>query len=168
MNRFTYRGKADGNWVYGSYFRYIPYTPYPTENPTKEDYKHIIIKESFSDWGMPRSLQGVDIDPNTVGQCTGLKDCKGNYIFEGDYVIESFGHTGTYRVDFFEHDCKFYYTNLNDEDYNWEMLSTADQDGLDVHEGVSTDLQIVGNKYDNPEIEEHYFEWLEKLDGQTE
>ena len=36
-----------------------------------EDIAHLIINDGFADWNMPRSLQGYDVDPETVGAIYG-------------------------------------------------------------------------------------------------
>lgn len=37
-------------------------------------------------WYTEEGLMGVDVDPDTVGECTGLTDKNGKLIFEGDII----------------------------------------------------------------------------------
>ena len=86
-----------------------------------------------------------------VMKCTGLKDRNSKLIYAGDIVREYFGETGTYTVEYFPYTASFQYFNLNDEAPNWEML--AEQfEGMSENQGISTDLEIIGNIYENPEL----------------
>ena len=86
-----------------------------------------------------------------VIQSTGLKDKNGKLIYEGDIVRESFGETGTYRVEYFPYSAEWQFANLDDEKPNWEMFSMQFE-GMSENQGISTDLEIIGNIYENPEL----------------
>lgn len=133
MREILFRGKrADtGEWVKGFYLQ--------KPNPFAENGKpvrHCIID-------IPPF--GYDVDPETVGQFTGLTDKNGNRIFEGDVV------------------------NMNDEDWNslgftyqicavrfdaftggFEPFSTYDWDSGEYIRANC--CEVVGNIYDNPDM----------------
>ena len=94
----------------------------------------------------------LDFDKKMIVlKCTGLKDRNSKLIYAGDIVREYFGETGTYTVEYFPYTASFQYFNLNDEAPNWEML--AEQfEGMSENQGISTDLEIIGNIYENPEL----------------
>lgn len=59
----------------------------------KEDYdthpdntKHYIVVDKMTDWGLPNEHYWVEVDPETVCQCTGLSDKNGTIIFENDCI----------------------------------------------------------------------------------
>lgn len=67
-----YRGKRtdNGEWVYGNYV----YRP-------KLNGEHYIVT-----YNAAGSNMWCMVDPETVGECTGLRDKNGKLIFEGDII----------------------------------------------------------------------------------
>ena len=91
----------------------------------------------------------IEVDPETVGQYTGLIDKNMNKIFEGDIVDASHewwnsdGYAGHYSpkilVVWEQNECGF------------APFSTYDTDcGVFIN---ASGCEIIGNIYDNPEIE---------------
>ena len=89
MSRNEYKAKslglANNIWVYGAYYKFLPYTPNPLGSEPKE-YKHLICTHTFSDWGMPRELTAIEIDLSTLCQNTGHVDKNGVAIWEHDIL----------------------------------------------------------------------------------
>ena len=109
-------GKPDGEWVFGYVFSDLgamKIRQYETDRPECNDY---------------------EVDPETVGQYTGLTDKNGIKIFEGDIVdyisSDVIGNpkTGTIIVE-----------------------DMTDYDTL-IYLNHSEELQIIGNIHDNPEL----------------
>lgn len=125
MREILFRGKRvdNGEWVQG----------YPCRYGWVGKEKDYIIPDYAS------ALYTFKIDPETVGQYTGLTDTNGNKIFEGDIVWDSY-----------------------DEDYGkveWDndmakFIITFSTFTVDFDSVCGEELEIVGNVYDNPEMME--------------
>ena len=120
-----YRGKdiKTGEWVYGYYFK---------------DHK---FSRSFiltGDTPLCYIISPNEVDPDTVGQCTGLKDSEGNIIYEGD--ILDFDETEWGGV------------------FTLEVFTMDELVGEWPYCGSMADLgewrKVVGNVTDNPELME--------------
>ncbi|WP_025852797.1 YopX family protein [Paenibacillus ehimensis] len=78
MREYKFRGRRidTGEWAYGNY------------QAGKGKHPHVIswwtVHQSEGDiWD---EVDVAEVDPETVGQCTGLIDRNGQEIFEGDFV----------------------------------------------------------------------------------
>lgn len=128
-----FRGKRkNGQWVYGSLV--------VSENTDPAIYYEV-------GKGVVKQLDWCYVNPDTVGQYTGLKDKNGKKIFEGDIVhIKGDGYGGAkigkdyYRVVTF-HDGTF-------------CLSVSDVFHTPINDYVHSleDWDIVGNIIDTPEL----------------
>jgi uncharacterized phage protein (TIGR01671 family) len=149
MRNIKFRGKRteDKKWIYGNYYCHQP----PLQCIIPKNYipiesSHFILKTGFADWGMPRPYDMERIDIDTLGQFTGLYDRNETEIYEGDIIRLRLYH----------------YTGVQGDAYDWELgiIKWCDEkagfywcDGEDDEWKVSdTENEIVGNKWDNPEI----------------
>lgn len=144
MREILFRGKSTDTsaWVYGYYC-----------GPFGDFDEHEIC-----DIADP-TCSRVDVDPDTVGQYTGLIDKNGKRIFEGD--ILAFPDTGE---DGYEYKEGYDFTNVATVCWNngrWELEDFGDEnsgvmDDMDVWHwdfvAVFNVSEIIGNIHDNPEL----------------
>lgn len=123
MREIKFRGKVInyGYWVSGSY----------TGGPNGE-YITTFYNDEWEDH---------QIEPLSVGQYTGLKDCDGVEIYEGDFVKELEGWREEFgqiaQVKFVKEDCAF-------------MLVYPDGDYIPM--GIERRFKVIGNIHDNPKM----------------
>ena len=75
-----------GEWVEGYYCRISETTYCPIGDVPPVPVHHYILHETMTGWGLPNRFLRYEIDPDTICQCTGLKDKKGKLIFENDIM----------------------------------------------------------------------------------
>ena len=124
MREILFRGKrkCDGRWVEGYYVQ--------QENPFTEDgmpIKHLIFE--FAPFA-------EEVDPDTIGEYTGLMDRNGKKIFEGD-ILDRFGKRD--YVKYGEWNC-----GCCNDVYGWVTANY-----MRFNED---DCEVVGNIWDTPEL----------------
>ena len=151
MREILFRGKREnGDWVFGNLF-----IPDKKDAPTEICIGTNVIRITY------------DVIPETAGQYTGLTDKNGKKIFEGDIF--------KFPDEIFES----YYTSCGTEYNSWEaenygVVGFSEDLGrfdfvdykfnenaveADLHENHAiefydfvSDLEIIGNIHDNPEL----------------
>ena len=138
MREILFRGKyskKSPDWIEGSFHRdedtnicEIAYRYYKKEGETKAGI-----------W-----VYGV-VDPETVGQYTGVTDKNGTKIFEGDICIVT--------VFTCEGEDKHF---LCEVCFDYSSFIFRERSGLDILFSdiydFKTDVEVIGNIYDNPEL----------------
>lgn len=131
MREILFRGKrkTDNKWLYG-----FPYVA--RKNAVK-------INWYCSDFG---NMRTDEVNPETVGQYTGLTDKNERKIFEGD-IIEGHRHSQwnhelmrcviAYNRDHFE--ARHYTRGIHGNYFTYKTV-------------FSKDVVVIGNIYDNPEL----------------
>ncbi len=115
MREIIFRGKRtdNGDWVEGCY-----------------------LFEDGRTYIHPESGRCPDVNPETIGQYTGLKDKNGNRIFEGDAVRCPDGQ----------------YTVIYSERYACFQFAAANSMEFYLLKYFDNPLEIIGNIHDNPEL----------------
>ena len=90
------------------------------------------------------SYDECEVAPETIGQFTGLYDCNGNKIYEGD-IVEWEKDGLMYVVRFW---CGMFYASV--KECNDGIFGGFPLHALTKHDDRK--CKIVGNIYDNPEL----------------
>lgn len=141
MREILFRGKRvdNGEWVYG-YF--VSYSAEAYIFEPAEVYKGIDLG------GYLDCCKMTQVHPRTVGQYTGLKDCRGEHIFEGDMIR----HCNDYPDAELEEKGVVFW----DEEYcGWRRTSNGafHRGAVDTYR-LSRECvyEVIGNIHDNPEL----------------
>nr|DAU83161.1 MAG TPA: YopX protein [Bacteriophage sp.] len=122
-NRYLFRGKRkdNGEWIQG--------------------YLYGIWERRYILWGMTNDIPNmVEVDPETVCQCTAMPDKNSKLIFENDIVIK---HN--------DDDKEPYLIRWSENYAAWELAQCgcAMYGFFDVDFG---EIEVIGNAIDNPEL----------------
>nr|DAL16578.1 MAG TPA_asm: YopX protein [Caudoviricetes sp.] len=129
MREILFRGKRtdNGEWTYG-YYCPKPYSHFPCEATI------------FPSETIDRDWHGERVDPDTVGQFTGLTDKNGRKIFEGDIIEYTDGCNdwlGAVKYD--GDDAQFVVRFIGGDVESFDNL-------------YSGDCEVLGDIYDSPEL----------------
>ena len=139
QDRYLFKAKRikDGQWIEGYLIYSFTGVPFIIT-----EYDHILA-----------IVARDEIDPETICQCTGLKDKNGRLIFENDIVKDLFSDTaapiryGSYQSCFdstkVEH-VGFYvdWSGKYNKNYRKDL-------GYWIH---MVDAELIGNTFDNPDL----------------
>lgn len=133
-----FRGKRidNGEWDYGYFVKYKPYA-------SEDKIVYGIVPTYVSE------LYLFEVDPETVGQYTGLYDKNDLKIFEGD-IVKLHNELGEYPLPVIYRAGSFwlYDKTIINGDY-----PDDENAGLDLLGSYITDvLEVIGNIHDNPEL----------------
>lgn len=171
-NRYIFRGKRkdNGEWVEGYYACQSNHSCFQSSLK----YQHFIYKDICLDINLG-GLEEIEVIPETVGQCTGLKDKNGKWIFEGDILkqktTKEFAKFNSFKWELYG------IVTFGNYDYNqgeasycsvgWyiaplKSIAIYPKDYLvgDIQPGLNQEdilrsiypMEVIGNIHDNPEL----------------
>lgn len=144
MREILFRGKRldNGEWIEGCLLKVT----------LGGNTAHLIFGDKFAfTHAEVKALSHAIVDPETVGQYTGLKDKNGRRIFEGDIVTDedvwpmrgvvTFGE-GTYDSGIYRYNGWY----VRDERFGRDRCALVDYDD------EWNKFVVIGNIHDNPEL----------------
>ena len=143
MREILFRGKSfDNKWRYGSL---LVDTYYEANLKDLNRPKEIKVCQIRYQDGWSSKPKQIEVNCNTIGQYTGLKDKNGNEIFEGDIIIYTNNQNGVYEIGkkmkgfivFDEYNQCYISRNNFQKDMNWQYAEN---------------FEVIGNIYDKPEL----------------
>lgn len=159
MNReIKFRGKMipENEWIFGTILR-IPAPPVCFgKSETDKYYIQFPDPRYMPDWNMPYKMVQGEVNPETIGQYTGLHDKNGKEIYEGDIIEFSYDvFTGNFDtkvgrgiIEFI--DGAFY---IKPFEIEGKKIKDIDNEEWFLIYTVNIDtLKVIGNIYDNPEL----------------
>lgn len=136
---FKAKRKDDGEWVQGYLF----------DDGFENGRVFIggIVIEKYNgtacdDWNVT-GINFCEIDPNTICQCTGLKDKNGKLIFENDIL------SGHIDVEFPEDETR---KRVVWHENGWCTNEPGCDDYEELDDFDSENFEVIGNMIDNPEL----------------
>lgn len=124
-NRYLFRGKRidTGEWVFG-------------------ELVHSVYKIGDTCVGQYGNEVGMhEVDPETICQCTGIKDKNGKLILEND-IVNCLTEDCSGYIGWNESEAGFYF-NVLLEDGSFEEEHIYDYQDC---------IEVIGNTFDNPEL----------------
>ena len=150
MREIIFRGKKDDDeWVYGSFCM-----------DAREQFNGLCGVDGFIRLydKAKGKMQTYEVDRETVGQYTGLKDKNGKRIFEGDIIKSDNGKQSSISVvKFGEYYPKMFYAMM---DIYFPIAQHINANGFFAESTKHEDMilfkspffEIIGNVHDNPEL----------------
>lgn len=139
MRTIKFRGfnRKNKEWLYGFYLQ--------------NRGAHFVCPDEFA---TGKSWDDYEVEPETVGQFTGLTDKNGREIYEGDVVDDSwcFADTGIVCFGEYQHlNAQIGYENGDVGFYIKHLGETASVIRPDIL-FFAANCEVIGNIHDNPEL----------------
>ena len=154
MRTIKFRGRhLCGQWYYGNLIVRETDSPVPE---TPQAYKCVMI-------GDVEDGSAEEVEEDTIGQFTGLKDCNGNdiNINEGDILRSPSGNIVAVEFGYKEHIVKHGWPNITDSFACYGWIARNVKKGItDFFDNEFAAGEVIGNIHDNPELLKGGEKWL--------
>lgn len=151
MNReIKFRGKMipENEWIFGTILR-IPAPPVCFgKSETDKYYIQFPDPRYMPDWNMPYKMVQGEVNPDTIGQYTGLHDKNGKEIYEEDVVKITNKNSKVIPI-------KPLIAQIvwSEEYLAYILITTSVKDAFEnLGDYIDYDIEVIGNVFENPEL----------------
>ena len=136
QDRFLSRGKRidNGEWVEGYYVKGLD---------IHDKEVHMIFEPGTIFYSSGETDGWVEVEASTICQCTGSKDKNGKLIWENDIVRDEQGnfYKAFWQNNYYQFSWVCVKTDVFLIGTKWDLWSIK-----------SFEIEVIGNKFDNPEL----------------
>lgn len=143
MREIKFRGKRidNGEWAYSSLINNLFF-----KSTNKSPVHYIVDPTQYEEYDSFEDVEhlAIEVDPETVGQYTGLKDKDGKEIYEGDIIL-----LADKLIRFIEYDRGTFVLVRKEDTRSYDLYTRFSP----IWEYITDyNFKVIGNIYENPEL----------------
>lgn len=147
--RYLFRGQRTDTkeWVYGSYII--------MHHNDERTHLHSFIIPDNSPMGFEVLLKDilVEVIPETIGQCTGLKDKNGKLVYHKDFIKNRYGDI--FLIEWNSKECAYCLINIIYLKSGIDLEHAIRYDSISMDSELIKEWEVIGNIHQNKDLLEN-------------